>query len=236
MGVRQLLVCEDERLIADRLCRFIGEVVDYRVEIHVVTSLNQAFEFLSNRSIDLLFLDLNLHGKDGFELLKRLSCEAFHTVIVSAYTEKALEAFEYGVLDFVGKPFTKERLRKAMDRFSKDTLAKGPGLKYVAIKGRSGVNFVPIEKIDYIKAAGIYSELLLLDGTTKIYDKPMNQLLKLLPEGFERVHKSYVVRLDLVVGIFKRKANTYDLELRSGNRIPVSRSMRKTIVEKLARA
>ena len=231
--LKKILICEDEKLIADRLYRFIGEAIDFPAELQIVSTLNQAFEHLSKHKIDLLFLDLNLHGKDGFEILKKLASEAFHTIIVSAYTEKALEAFEYGVLDFVGKPFTMERLKKAIDRFSKDDVGSGHGLKYIAIKSRKAIEFIAIEAVDYVRAAGIYSELILKDGTVKVYDKPMNQLLKLLPQGFTRVHKSFVAPIAHIKSIEQRKANAYDIVLISGRKIPLSRSMRKTLIRLL---
>ena len=234
MELKKILICEDEKLIANRLRRFVNDAIDFPAEIHLVSTLNQAFEFLSMNKTDLLFLDLNLHGRDGFDILKKLASESFHTIIVSAYTKKAIEAFEYGVLDFIGKPFTPERLQKALDRFCKDDTTKGIGLKYVAIKSRKGVEFVSIKDIDYIKASGIYSELILKDATIKVYDKPLNQLLKLLPKGFERIHKSFVIPIGQIKSIVQRKANTYTLELRSGSLVPISRAMRKKLVKKLA--
>lgn len=234
VALKKILICEDEKLIAVRLSRFIAEAIDFPADIQIVSTLNQAFEYLSKNKIDLLFLDLNLHGKDGFEILKKLTSEAFHTIIVSAYTEKAIEAYEYGVLDFVGKPFTLERLKKAIARFSKDDIARGQGLKYIAIKIGKRIAFIALEDIDYIQAAGIYSELILKDGTIKVYDKPMNQLIKLLPTDFKRVHKSFVVPLNHVKSIVQRKANAHDIELQSGRKIPVSRAMRKALIKLLA--
>ena len=78
--------------------------------------LQQGLGFIKEQSIDLLFLDLNLNREDGYELLEEVAAESFHTIIVSAYKDRAIRAFEYGVLDFVAKPYTEERLSLAIQR------------------------------------------------------------------------------------------------------------------------
>ncbi|AWX45831.1 hypothetical protein HME9304_02861 [Flagellimonas maritima] len=236
MELKKILICEDEKLVANRLKRFVENTIDFPAQIELVPTLDRAFEFLSKNRIDLLFLDLNLHGRNGFEILKKLASESFHTIIVSAYTDRAIEAFEYGVLDFVGKPFTMDRLKIAIDRFKKDDTTKVHSLRYIAIKGRKGVEFISVEDVDYIKASGIYSELILKDSTVKIYDKPMNQLLKLLPEDFERIHKSFVIPTGHIKSISQRKSNTFVVELKSGSIVPISRTMRKKLINKASSA
>ncbi len=229
----RILVCEDEPLIAKRLMRFIQESVTFPYEIDLAHTQSNAFETLASKHIDLLFLDLNLHGRDGFDILKQLTSNAFHTIVVSAHSDRAIEAFEIGVLDFIAKPFTQQRVRKALDRYHQGTNTSSGQLKYLAIQTHKGLEFVSIERIRYIKASGIYSELFLVDDSTSLYNKPLNQLLKLLPSNFIRTHKSYVTRIDDIASLEKRASNTYDALLNCGSRIPVSRSARKEIIEKL---
>ena len=231
MELTSILVCEDELLIANRLQRFIEKVARYNCKVSKVSTLSEAFDFFANNEVHLLFLDLNLHGKDGFEILKELSSASFYTIVVSAHTDRAIEAFEYGVIDFIGKPFTEERVKKALDRFEKGNKEAAEHLKYLAIKSRRGVEFISIEQVNYIKAAGIYSEIILLDNSIKVYDKPLNQTIKLLPEHFWRVHKSYIVPITHITSIKKRKINSYDVQLKSGTQIPISRTMRKKLLK-----
>ncbi len=233
MGLIKVLICEDEKLIANRLKRFIEKASTDSIKIQQVHTLADGFNHIRNHKIDLLFLDLNLHGRDGFDILRELTKESFHTIIVSAHTDKAIDAFEYGVLDFIGKPFTEARIKKALDRFEKGNTDNNRYLKYVAVRTRTGTEFIALNRINFIKAAGIYSELWLLDGSSRIYDKPMKQLLKLLPEQFVRIHKSFVVPLERITSIDKRKANTYNVVLQSGEKIPLSRNKRKGLLETL---
>lgn len=232
----QVLICEDEKLIAERLARFVDKALSLPARIEKVHSILQAKEYLQKQSIDLLFLDLNLHGKDGFTLLRDFLSQSFQTIVVSACTDRAIEAFEYGALDFIGKPFTQERIQKAVDRYERGLNHQERQLKYLAVKSRRETALVDIKTIKFIKAASIYSDLHLSSGEVKVYDKPLNQLLKLLPSHFQRVHKSYIVNSHFVQSIYNEKQNSYALVLSSGESIPLSRDKRKDMLSFLTRS
>src|SRR5688572_16580366 len=120
----RILIAEDESVIARRLERMVKEILGERAgSVAVKESLADAGEYLFEKPIDLLLLDLNLNGEDGYDLLKLAAAGSFQTIVVSANSDRALEAFQYGVLDFVPKPFDLERLKRALDRAG----AKGPG-------------------------------------------------------------------------------------------------------------
>src|SRR2546430_1173887 len=115
----RLLLVEDEPPIARRLEKMVRELLQERLaKLQVVERLLGAEAFLSRENIDVLLLDLNLHGSSGFTLLEKAVAGSFHTIIVSANTDQALRAFEHGVLDFVPKPITLERLQIALERAS----------------------------------------------------------------------------------------------------------------------
>lgn len=232
----QILICEDEKLIAERLARFVHNALSIPTRIHKVHSIVQAKDYLKEHSVDLLFLDLNLHGKDGFTLLREFLSNSFQTIVVSAYTDRAIEAFEYGALDFLGKPFTQQRIQKAVDRYENGLGHQERQLKYLTVKYRREIQFVDITAIKFIKAASIYSDLHLATGEIKVYDKPLNQLLKLLPSHFHRTHKSYIVNSRFVQSIYSEKQNSYALILSSGESIPLSRNKRKDMLSFLTRS
>ena len=144
---------------------------------------------------DLLFLDLNLNGKDGFDLLQSVVAESFHTIVISAYKERAIEAFEYGVLDFIPKPFDMERLSKACLRITSPKQSEAQ-TKFLAIKKKGKRHLIRVEEIKYIKGAGIYTEIFLKNGQTAIHNKSLENLSLLLPQPFERIHKSFLVAMD----------------------------------------
>ncbi len=230
----RLLIVEDEPLLVQRLERFCREILGDRLEsVRTATLFSEASARLDETPIDLLLLDLNLHGRDGMELLARSVAGSFHTIIVSANTEQALRAFEYGVIDFVPKPFSKERLAQALARVTERDGRAAGAAKYLAVRKTGKVELVPIDRVVYAEGAGAYAELVLDDGRRELHDKTLEKLHALLPAGFERIHKSYIVRWSAVKALHAQEGSHYEAELRNGQRLPVGRTRYKELREKL---
>ena len=230
----RVLIVEDEPLLAQRLERFCREILGERLEsIRVATLFSEASARLDESPIDLLLLDLNLHGRDGMQLLASSVAGSFHTVIVSANTDHALRAFEYGVIDFVPKPFSKERLAAALARVTEREGRAAGAAKFLAVKKYGKVELVEIDRVLYVEGAGAYAELVLDDGKRELHDKTLEKLHALLPPGFERIHKSFVVRWSAVKALHASEGSHYEVELRNGLRLPVGRTRYKELREKL---
>ena len=230
----RLLIVEDEPLLARRLERFCTEILAEKLEsIRVANLFSEASARLDESPIDLMLLDLNLHGRDGMELLAASVAGSFHTIIVSANTEQALRAFEYGVIDFVPKPFSKERLAQALQRVTGRDARSATAAKFLAIRKHGKVELVAIDHVLYVEGAGAYAELVLDDGRRELHDKTLEKLHALLPPVFERIHKSYVVRWTLVKALHAAEGSHYEVELKNGVRLPVGRTRYKELREKL---
>ena len=230
----RILIVEDEPLLARRLERFCHEILGDKLEsIRVATLFSEASARLDESPIDLLLLDLNLHGRDGMELLAKSVAGSFHTLIVSANTEQALRAFEYGVIDFVPKPFSRERLEQALRRVTERDGRAAGAAKFLAVRKLGKVELVPIDRVLYVEGAGAYAELVLDDGRRELHDKTLEKLHALLPPGFERIHKSYIVRWSAVKTLHAQEGSHYEAELRDGRRLPIGRQRYKELREKL---
>lgn len=230
----RVLIVEDEPLLAQRLERFCREICGDRLEsIRRATLFSEASARLDESPIDLLLLDLNLQGRDGMELLAASVAGSFHTIIVSANTEQALRAFEYGAIDFVPKPFSRERLAQAIQRATDRAGRTAGAAKYLAVRKQGRVELVPLDRVRYVEGAGAYAELVLDDGRRELHDKTLEKLHALLPPGFERIHKSYVVRWSAVKAIHAREGSHYEVELHDGRRLPVGRTRYRQLREKL---
>ena len=226
----RVLIVEDEPLLAQRLERFCREILGDRLEsIRVATRFSEANGRLDESPIDLLLLDLNLHGRDGMELLASSAAGSFHTIIVSANTEQALRAFEYGVIDFVPKPFTRERVEQALQRVTARDARAACAAKFLAVRKHGKVELVAIDRVLYVEGAGAYAELVLEDGRRELHDKTLEKLHALLPPVFERIHKSYVVRMNAVKALHAQEGSHYEVELRNGLRLPVGRTRYKEL-------
>ncbi|HWA24239.1 MAG TPA: LytTR family DNA-binding domain-containing protein [Lacunisphaera sp.] len=230
----KVALIEDEPLVARRLERFCREVLGAGLEkLHAATSFDQASAWLAENPVDVVLLDLNLDGQDGMELLKRSVASSFHTIIVSANTDRALEAFEFGVLDFVPKPFTRDRLAQAFARVRGPVARSGSATRNLAVRKAGRIELVAVDQVLFVQGAGNYSELVLADGRRELHDKTLEKLEALLPEGFERTHKSYLVRRDAIKALHASEGSHYELELKNGTCLPVGRTRYKELRERL---
>lgn len=227
-----ILIVEDESRIAKRIERLTRDIFGKALQsLTHINTLHEALAFIETHSLDLVLLDLNLNGEDGFDLLTTAVSGSFHTIVISAYKDQAIAAFEYGVLDFVPKPFNRDRLEQAFNR----TITKEKPLtpiKYLAVKSRHKIQLIPIEEVLYIKGAGAYTELFLADGKKELHDKSLEMLEQLLSNSFERTHKSYLVKMSEVKEIIVASGSKYMAELKNGALIPIGRTKYKDIKAK----
>ncbi|WP_299217458.1 LytTR family DNA-binding domain-containing protein [uncultured Aquimarina sp.] len=228
-----ILIVEDESRIAKRIERMTREIFGNTLQsLKHINTLPEALRFIENSSLDLMLLDLNLNGDSGFDLLTTAVSESFHTIIISANKDQAITAFEYGVLDFVPKPFNRDRLEKALHKTLTNEKIVANETKFLAIKKRHRIQLIPIEDVLYIKGAGVYTELFLKDGKKELHDKSLEKLEQLLAFSFERIHKSYLLKMSEVKEIIVESGSKYIAELKNGERIPIGRTKYKDLKAK----
>ena len=226
----RLLIVEDEPLVAMRLERLTQAWVGPRLRLQRVASLEEAEEVLHARAIDALLLDLNLQGEDGFTLLRRTLARGLLTIVVSAHTDRALEAFELGVLDFVPKPFTPQRLHAALERL----FQAGQGPAVLSVWRPQGVAVVPTADIRAIRADGDSCELHLRSGRTELLDRTLDSLQRQLPVQFQRCHRSSIVNLLCVRELRGGRGSRYQLILDDGSELPVGRTHLAELRERMS--
>jgi DNA-binding LytR/AlgR family response regulator len=229
----KILIIEDEARIAKRIERMARNFFAKGVQILFSDSLESGLSIIEENSIDLLLLDLNLNGEDGFEILQTFVAGPFQTIIISAYTDKAITAFNYGVLDFVPKPFDEQRLAQAFTRYAASGKQSGSDMRFLAVRKAKTFRLMPVNEIMYIKGAGIYTELHLIDSKIELHDKSLEALEKLLPETFERIHKSYILCWEQADKIVVETGGKYSMQLKNGTLLPIGRSKYKEIKNKL---
>jgi two-component system response regulator LytT len=228
----RIVMVEDEDMVIRRLTRFVGNLwAKQPHRIDAFSDFPEANDHLVKVGCDLLFLDLNLSGLDGFKLIQGTRYCGFETIVVSANTDRATEAFELGVLDFVAKPFSQERLELALSRFKiQQTRTLN---RYLASKSSDGLKLTPLEEVIAIHGAGNYSEVETEAGERILHDRNLEQMAELLPETFVRVHRSHLVDWNRVVSIEIQSGSRYGLTLRNGRKIPVGRSKAAALKQKL---
>jgi two-component system response regulator LytT len=229
-----VLILEDEPLIAQGLEREVRAHFGARLTAlaqhdNVPQALAALAQEQGQEQVDLLLLDLHLHGADGYDLLRLARGAPFQTIIVSAHAERSITAFEFGVLDFVAKPFSRERLHKALQRYT----GRHAQAASLAVKKRGALEWIAMAEIDHVQADGHYSNIVLRSGEQCFHDMAIDKLMALLPPHFLRVHRSYIVnsmgfkRLQIAAG------GKYALDTQTSTGIPVSRGSYPALKQRL---
>jgi two-component system, LytTR family, response regulator LytT len=223
----RILIVEDEPLVAQRLERVVREVLGAELlSLYAATTLDAAISRLENADDIVLLLDLNLGGEDGFNLLRRAVAEPWSTIVVSGNTERALEAFELGVVDFVGKPFTAERLNIAFQRARE---RRGSArARYLAVAYAGNIEIVPLADVVAIHGDDDYSSVELANGQRRLHKRTLAELERLLPPEFLRVHRSHIANLQQA-----RRLEGRVLKLANGSEVPVGRAYARLLSHRL---
>jgi len=224
----KITIVEDEKVAARRLKRIIESAFPEGAIITIYTTYEEALEHLQETPPDLVMLDLNLDGDDGFTILQSLPEQSFQTIVVSANTDRAIEAFELGVLDFIPKPFDEERLLRALNRFT-GRYNRINGATTFVIKNQGRRAFIPVTDVLFVSGAGDYAELHLFNGDVHLYNKSLEKTMEQLPDQFVRVHKSHIVDKTAIAEVLVHGAGKYSLRLSNEAILPISRSRYKEL-------
>jgi two-component system response regulator LytT len=231
----RVLIVEDEAPAARRLQRLAATHLGARLgeALHVET-VEQARTALAAARFDLVLLDLDLNGADGFAVLRGApNSEHMMVIVVSARTDRAIDAFDNAVIDFVSKPVSEERLARALDRaLEAKPRARGTSL---VVRSAGRIQLAPLALVASLSGADDYVEVALIDGRRLLHDVGLDDLEKRLPSSFLRVHRSHIVNLAHAQSIRKLPGGRQTIELAGALEIPVSRRRAPEVVSALSR-
>lgn len=203
-----------------------------------------AIEAIERLRPDLVFLDVQMPGCDGFEVLSQLDAENRPAVVfVTAYEQYALRAFDAHAIDYLLKPFDDARLLDALARVRTwldrhppepqqnipemlDAVASGRRRRRFVVKHGGRLRMVPAAEVEWLEARGNYVHLHHPDGPFLIRETLTSLVDTLDPERFLRVHRSAIVALPEVLEVARRPGGDQELCLRSGARVSLGRSYR----------
>jgi two-component system LytT family response regulator len=175
---------------------------------------------------DVVFLDIQMPGIDGFEVIKRRTIERMPAVVfLTAFDQFAIKAFETEALDYLVKPVSEMRFATTIKRLLKRLQAKSEPLRKetIVVTTSRGATVLHLNEIDWIEAAGNYSQLWV--GTRSYFLRESLQLLeqRIQKNGFIRAHRRALVRLDGVRELTRTRAGASVAVLASGVRVLISR-------------
>lgn len=231
------VVVEDQPVARRHLRTLLGRI-DGIEWVGEAADGHAAIELIERHHPDLLFLDVEIPGLTGIEVLRRLSTPVL-TIFTTAYDRHAVTAFELQAIDYLLKPFGESRLRRAVARARElagggegarateraaAALASSEPLARLFVRARGRIVPVALETVEHVEAQGDY--VALWEGRiSHLVRVPMTRLVERLDaDSFLRVHRSHVVNVHRIAALVPGADGRLEIELESGKSVPVARS------------
>lgn len=253
----KVLIVDDEQLAREGINLLLQKDPDIQIVGEAENGL-KAVEILNKKKIDLVFLDIQMPGKNGFEVLDQIETESIPKIIfVTAFDQYALKAFEVNAVDYILKPFDDDKFYNTLEKAKKHiTLEKSTLfneqivdlLNYVSAgssdhlkkytskipyKQGKEIIFIDISDIDYITAADYYITVFSKGKKYTIREALKSFEEKLDPEKFIRIHRSTIVNISQVLSIELLGKESYILKTKIGEKFEISKSRLGNLKQKL---
>jgi two-component system LytT family response regulator len=243
-----VVIVDDEPPARAKLERFIAELDDFHVTDQV-DSVATAIEAIRSRSPEVVYLDIQLGTRSGFDVIDGMrGMPAPLVVFTTAYSEYAVRAFEVQALDYLLKPYDRERFLKSVERVRaalaepdhsdveervRRLLAGIPGrpalARRIVVRTADHAIFLDVDVIQRVSAAGNYVEVYAGGKPHLIRESLTDFITQLDPSEFLRVHRSHVVRISFIAELHPMFHGDYELVLRDGQRLALSRRYKQLL-------
>lgn len=211
------------------------------------SNVEEAYALIQEKRPDLVFLDIEMPGKNAFDLVDRLSPISFEIIFVTAFEQYATRAFRYSALDYLLKPVGITELNEAverararisarnfqqrMDNYFDFTQKKQPK---IAIQVNDGYSFYNYNDIVFCTAINAYTEIHFADGSKIMSSNNLKHFDDLLPaDNFCRIHRSYLVNLDHVVKYFSGRSGS--IQLSTGDILEVAQRKKDELLKRFSK-
>jgi len=249
MAEVRVVIVEDEPPARAKLRRLLGAHEGYRV-VAEAEDIAGALSAWRNFRPDLVFLDIQLGVENGFDLLARAAPPYPLIVFTTAFHEHAVRAFEFAALDYLLKPFDRDRFARTLARVAERLQARGEGdgdvdidaerlrrlgamagprLDRIVVHERGRSLIVPLADVQRLSASGNYVEVCTASRRHLIRATLARLAQRLDPAEFLRVHRTHLVRADSIAEIVPRAHGDALLKLRDGSEVLLSRRYREML-------
>ena len=250
----RVAIADDEPLARERLSGLLSSEPDVEL-VAQARDGEEAVTAIHDQTPDLVFLDVQMPQMNGFEVIEAVGTDRMPLVIfVTAYDQHALKAFQVRALDYLLKPFDRERFtdslqraRKQLERdetgdlgrrllaLVKDLRRDQPRSDRLVVKSGGRLFFLRTDEIDWVEAAGNYVRLH-VGNASHLLRETMNAIEgRLDPEKFFRIHRSRIVNMERIQELQPWLNGEYAVLLRTGTRLTLSRGYREKLQDRLGR-
>jgi len=197
------LIVDDERLARKDIRAMLTEFTNIQV-VGEADDVPSAVAAVQQLNPDVIFLDIQMPGESGFDLLNKIDNDV-SIIFITAFDEFAIRAFEINALDYLLKPVSPERLRRSIERLELETKSEPAELRPLTPEDRlflmidNRMKFLRIKTIVSISSVGDYSEIITSEGIRGLAHKSMREWEQRLPEShFIRIHRSTIINMDFI--------------------------------------
>ncbi|WP_255491399.1 MULTISPECIES: LytR/AlgR family response regulator transcription factor [unclassified Dysgonomonas] len=238
------IIVEDEQNNRENLQKLLAKYCSSMEIIGLCTSALEGRQKIVELRPDLVFLDIEMPGGDGFSMLESLCIFDFEVIFVTAFTSYAIKAIKFSALDYIVKPIDIMELLKAVDKAKEkihkkqqnsrmhnllDNRNREGNKKVIALPLSDKIEFVEIANIIHCQADGNYTFFHLKDGVKLLISKTLKEYDELLsPLNFLRVHQSHLINLDEVKSFVKTDGGY--IQMKDGTSITISRQRREMVL------
>ena len=240
------VIIDDEELAQQTIGLMISEFTPDVEVLGYASNALGGIKLIKEQKPELVFLDVEMSGGSGFEMLDAMDSIDFDVIFVTAYKEFAVKAFKYEALDFLLKPVDPEELQNAVGRYRKRVtpedkidhrmeLVKSLPLMNtkVPLPHKDGVRFLEVEKVIRLEADGSYVTIHSIDERPQVISKPLKYYAEILSDAiFIRVHRSHMVNIKYVKE-FKREGGGY-VVLDNEEIIQVAEKKKELVLKRLS--
>jgi len=243
------IVVEDEDLARESMEAMLDEFIPSIHRLGSAANLPDAVKLIHLHKPQLVFLDIELPGYSGLQILDFFNKDeiTFEIIFTTAYNQYAIQAFQLSAVDYLLKPIQVDQLEQAVQKIIRRKVRfdseKNLALKENMTPGKSGkivvphsegYSFLPVEDILFVKASGAYSEFILVGGKKLLVGKNLKDFETLLENrGFFRPHRSYLINLHHVRE-FVRKEGGY-VVMTNGEELAVSNNRREDLISAVSK-
>ncbi|MBX3238809.1 MAG: response regulator transcription factor [Chitinophagaceae bacterium] len=223
----QSIIVEDLQVSADFLRRFCEKSGVVEVHAHFLNA-EDALNYLKDNVVDLIFLDVEMPGASGFELLDQLMYTP-QVILTTSKVEYAYDAFQYNVTDYLKKPFTYQRFLESIQKVGKKSEQQNGNSEqdHMFIKSDGKLIRLHNDDILFIESMGDYVKFITSAKKYITHNTIKNLETKVNPQVFMKVHRSYIVNFTKINDI---QENTLFI---NGNMIPISKTHKSGVMQKI---
>jgi DNA-binding LytR/AlgR family response regulator len=226
------IVVDDSKIARQALVLLIEQVDSLTLKKECANSL-EAFNYLQTQPVDLVFLDVEMPGMTGVELVKNIKSHPI-IIFVTSKKEYAVEAFELNVADYIVKPVTLPRFIAAVERAQEIASGKGKKIEinekdkdYIFVRSNSTLTKIKLSDIQYVQALGDYVNIFSAGKRYVVHCTLKSMEEKLPSDKFFRLHRSYLVGLDHIEEV---EENTLYI---GEHPIPIGEQFKKELLKKI---